>query len=1653
MLKSFFFSTALIFGCGLFLSNVYAQQVDEFTGDFFYNIPLLSIPTPDGKGIAVTAQYKGGIQVDENASDLGLGWRIDADGAIARIVNNISDDWRGISAANQEKKDFKNHYGPLYFKDKMQFDANDFMDSYTSTYRLGNNRDDNNLSFQFPDYDTYYINGPGISGQIEPHLFDFGTMQSINFVNENVTFGGKFTKTAQFRFVNEHSSFIHSRHYPSPIDNTTNLQLPESMVDGSSEAFEGNGYNPTDNQMAGAKHIEYFTNAQIQAHKNGTVLIVGEFLDYKTGQTRTSDNCDLDGIGAFRITDEAGMVYHYSLPVYSGKVIEGHLPLNKDYSLKTVSSPTNLFNTSTGDYIIKDGDEVIELSKNAKYATTWKLIAVTGTDYVDANNNGLADEADKGYWISYEYALWTKDFRSSSPLFGYEKTFTSGEYDVPDFQDKDKKSGKEGQFTALENETYYLNKIQTPTHTALFVRDFRLDEYSHWEWQEKLMPTSVNIPVTGHLLTRALQGTVYDNGGTGNMILNADGTLTIAPVGADFVTLTFTTFNFFTQDNSRLEIYDGPDISSPLIVTYGSCNFCPTTVEQVIKDKFGNITGTVSICPECVDISYFSPIRSSGKALTLRLVTDPNSEFLNAVGFAAEWAAGWNAGVNPFIRPPVMPQLKLSKIVLLRNEDAAQLPLPGTMTTSNIYLDIFNTTADKGGMYNMEWYTANQSSIEPLSLKTVEFEQDYSLAKKYYNNVNTVIGATFNDKSQQEVQNSISTLDYSQSGKLTLNKIRVFEKEHVQTRPSTNFEYYKDESSANPDYNPLTQDYWGFYKSDISTKALSRYTTDVSKRYVGAWSLKKITDPNGAIIEVEYEADTYNKVLSEKGIPVGPTRIYSVSDATYGTVEGNWQITMEEDTRDFYDLLKTYANGGTNYLGVIPYYDYFNTKPLIGQGTYTYEVDDFQKKIVSVSGLTTYSGCGQESILLDPITYADYGYLAFPLPLGTNMYGGGTRVKSITTTNELCEHYIQRYTYVDGVAASEADRFALPTVRKLKFKFDDFSDPSKGIWVDPCHFIPRDIYLKLQAANNDKHRLAPLVGYSSVIVENMTEDGRTNGKIMHDFISSDEGIDNFEPEINESVSNSDASCGAIFPNSQIVIRVKDAFSSQIGNQKSEKIYDVNGNIVFYTLNEYNSTLQGSVEEVFHYSNGTTWNQSTILPPCTWTYDVACLKRSYPSILKKQTVYKNGHSSTIEYQNFDALTGAPTVIKTDDPTEGTAFIQSQPVYLIPGYEEMGSKAINQNNKNILLPIAKEEIIKDPAITSSHGGQSSSVKVNAWNKSATIRQFNIISGKFESMLTDNYWKPQANYNWVGSLTEHGLYSHPTTFNFSPGAFNSPIWRLNEEITLYDKRNNALEKRQFNNRFSCSKYGYNNERRIAEATNVNYVSFTYSGFEDKTRFTASLYFFDGEISHGEFQSSALINISPHTGKYMLLLPASQRADFITRYENISELEQMQLQRGRTYRASVWVHKNSPSEAKLVMELKGTITGGSVNISKDIRKDNVANILTGDWYLLNLDITVPEDYISSSSTDGLKISMSNAGTTDAYFDDLLIRPIDASVKCYVYDKRTGYLLANLDNNDFAILYEYDAEGRIIKTYREIEGKGFIKSEEKEYSNARPID
>jgi len=214
--------------------------------------------------------------------------------------------------------------------------------------------------------------------------------------------------------------------------NAVTLKITHTFEDGNPQGNESLPYSCTvisSNSGTGEVQLNISTVPMVDRSKTAPNYLSIEITLNKTTKPTQS-------IGGYSITNGNGMTYHYALPTY-------------DHELKTEIIDKAATSKST------------TIKRSAPFANTWLLTAITGPDFYDYNNNGFPDENDWGYWVRLNYGKY-----NPSTMFYWRSPYEGKRADAENKTDAHSEGKKE---------LYYLNSIQTRTHTALFFKDVRQD--------------------------------------------------------------------------------------------------------------------------------------------------------------------------------------------------------------------------------------------------------------------------------------------------------------------------------------------------------------------------------------------------------------------------------------------------------------------------------------------------------------------------------------------------------------------------------------------------------------------------------------------------------------------------------------------------------------------------------------------------------------------------------------------------------------------------------------------------------------------------------------------------------------------------------------------------------------------------------------------------------------------------------------------------------------------------------------------------------------------------------------------------------------------------------------------------------------------------
>jgi hypothetical protein len=350
----------------------------------------------------------------------------------------------------------ENMYGSLYFgNNTLSNNYGNFFKGVSDMYMQIN--DKNTGTVITPSNiasDNYSVKGPGITGSIKPYHYETGSLAFYKVLSSSELMYDKFpflnTYKVKYKYDGDYSNYYnyHSYNNNSDIGITLNanstatnakydvqdLSLNTSSIRTSPER---RGFK--NNKLIQGRNIEWFSNSEIDNASQ-----TGVFIDFLNQVSRTAFRSSLPqkGVGGYAVTRADGMTYYYALPVY------------------------NIYQRSHSQDA-SDGTKYNQSEISDDFAYQWLLTGITGPDFVDRGEIGVIDAQDWGYYVTLDYGKFSSQYKWRSPYIGISSG--SSIYSIPS------DDGNSRQFIEGTKETYYLDKISTRTHTAIFVKDVRND--------------------------------------------------------------------------------------------------------------------------------------------------------------------------------------------------------------------------------------------------------------------------------------------------------------------------------------------------------------------------------------------------------------------------------------------------------------------------------------------------------------------------------------------------------------------------------------------------------------------------------------------------------------------------------------------------------------------------------------------------------------------------------------------------------------------------------------------------------------------------------------------------------------------------------------------------------------------------------------------------------------------------------------------------------------------------------------------------------------------------------------------------------------------------------------------------------------------------
>jgi YD repeat-containing protein len=1497
------------------------------------------------------------------------------------------------------------------------------------------------LGGSLPAYDRYQVLAQGIGGIIQPYVFENGDIRGQNTYYRNgmgwpvtthpiMSYASmkKFStsKKIDFRFKNDFSNSLTVT--PSSINKITNASVSQFGTNAQAITVSNSGYDDgggTKQQLAGSRNVEWFTNEEITngsatakgfidcyANKTDRPISKDIYADYlqpeaclpykfengrgkgsgivKTdrydGQDPYADIPTLSSvsfqslkptvvslakkIGGFMVTNESGVTYHYALPVYG----------YNEYTRTKLKKP------------LKGAATITENKNNDPYAYTWLLTAITGPDYVDRGPNGpngILDDNDYGYWVKFDYGLWSDSYQWRTPFTGY-MTDNESEYES---------------FSYGIKELYYLDAIETKTHKAFFVKSKRKD---------------------GRGVTSRLEG--GSNPRKYKMFYRlTDGTqskmeYSVSPVS----TMKLDAIYLFDKTNlknisitkSRGSKYDDAPISRPHQFNYVGNQF----YRVLTYDNNGNPEKTVTVnTQDNIKVKYHNGdlVLDDGDIVDMPAFKTNASKIIE---FNTDYSLAKNVDNS------------------IGNYSDSSTECQTTMecSTTDTPFD-FEWALDYAGPCENP---GDPFKSKPLCCNNIEdrnlFYSNDPL-RYYVDLTNSCAAASSLYKGDQII--------YFKTGKLTLNELRVLEHGGVSIMPSTKFTY-----EYNPDYATAHHDEWGYYKSDYSDEDVdvdfivgSRKLTSGSVANVRAWSLSSIKTPLGAKMNILYEPNDYSTNVYNDNFT------YSIQKVELGAASSNQvKIYLKEKLiLDRYFSINEQLNIKAFIVG--KYGDnQVHSDIYRNEGTNTVVSTSGGYLLVNSPQLFSLLSAGRtyQGNALTPYFVSGFILTNDNRPI---KYIGGIRVKSVEldafdghkSTTEY--QYTQPATNVSSGVTSFKPYY-YPGVQyptDIAFFSSVLSGTGFSAEAEKRKLI-RDQTLYLNEVNkvygdlmlNMRDAPAPGALYKYVTVKNKFDGQELEQYVMHQF-------ETFKPEmISRTVTYSDSfveGTNRVYKRKHVTLKNN---TLEVGNLKKLSVYGKGSllkTITYGHLNDsevkpFETTLQGIkqgvVEQSFHkYVVLNDWLSNQLNPsgpPTLISQDhkaVVTKVEEGSNILTsvEEKDYKTGITSVEEYRAFDFYSGQATSVRSTDGYGNVSLSTVVPAY--HAYTAMGLKM--KGGKNMLTQEAASYVYKvDPSNNDTKTGLASA-SVQTWSDQIKV------NGATNN-LQAGIWRKQASYVWKGDdvlpLPADGFYPFGNfqAFNFSNPTSNSTQWQKLGEASLYNTSSHALEAFDMNGTYATTKLYPNNYQVLATAANARHGEIACASLEDPFVLVQS--------DDPGFQlaiNGTRTTSKAHTGKASVSVGQNELAISLYFTPSEGDLNEPTPVTKKKYLVSLW------TTAPNIILNYTTLTGTTEPVKN---KQTLGN--AGEWYLIQGEF---DGYVNHQVGVFVSASLMKPANAAAYIDDFRVHPYDAAMISYVYNK-WGEVSHILDNNNLFTEYQYDEAGRLVCIFQESFTHGKVKLNQTNY-------
>ena len=291
-----------------------------------------------------------------------------------------------------------------------------------------------------------------------------------------------------------------------------------------------------------------------------------------------------------------------------------------------------------------------------------------------------------------------------------------------------------------------------------------------------------------------------------------------------------------------------------------------------------------------------------------------------------------------------------------------------------------------------------------------------------------------------------------------------------------------------------------------------------------------------------------------------------------------------------------------------------------------------------------------------------------------------------------------------------------------------------------------------------------------------------------------------------------------------------------------------------------------------------------------------------------------------------------------------------------------------------------------------------------------------------------------NVVSFWSPFSSTGHKSISFLEPNMQASAMWVARMSVSLFSPYGLPLQVQDAANNTEATLYGYDNQLPISKVMNASWDNALFENFEDYSASNTKIFFFQNLLNRYLYfgtgsmpiplSNMAATGAQKHTGQKALAVSSTATIPFPAYDAGPAAIPEgatpnFHFRGGRKYLFSYWqkVDQNSFDPAS---PPKVSLTSANIIATAKPKTPPIDG-----WVLYEGTVSLPE------SANGSTVNLSfNPGT----YDDLRILPIEANMKCFVYHPTSRKLAATLDENHMASLFEYDAEGKLVRIKKETE-------------------